>query len=61
MFFSQAYKVDVFESNIGIIWTYVFEWYVIRCGFEDGHQKHIMGSLEIGLCVQNMLTILRLQ
>ena len=26
-------KVDVFWSNIEKIWTPIFEWYVVRCGF----------------------------
>jgi hypothetical protein len=32
-------------------------WYVVRCGFKHWHQKD-MCLKKIGLCVQDMLTIL---
>ena len=47
------------NSNIAIIWTPIPEWYVVRCGSKNGHQKD-MCSKEIELRVQNILTILSL-
>ena len=32
-------KVGVPSSNITTIWTPVFEWYVVRCGSKNGHQR----------------------
>jgi hypothetical protein len=52
-------KVDMPKSNIAIIWTPTFGWYVFRCEFENKHKKD-MCLKKIGLCVQNMLTILGL-
>ena len=49
-------NVDVHKSNIGIIWTPIFEWYVIRCGFEIDTTKTCVS--ESGLRAQNMLPIL---
>jgi hypothetical protein len=40
------------DSNTSLIWTLVFEWYVIWCGFKNGHQK------KIGLCAQIFIIIL---
>ena len=40
-----------------IIWTPVFERYVVRCGSKNWHQIY-MCLKEIGLCAQNMLIIL---
>ena len=51
-------KVDVYWSNMAIIWTPIFEWYVVRCGSEIGHQKGVMPFKEFGLHAQHMLTIL---
>ena len=45
------------DSNISIIWTPIFEWYVVRCGSKNGQQIYIC-SKQIGLCAQNMLTVL---
>ena len=47
------------NSNMGIIWTPIFEWYVVRWWSKDGHQK-FMYLKEIGLRAQNMLIILGL-
>jgi hypothetical protein len=49
-------KVDVPKFNIAIIWTPIFEWYVIRCGAKNEHQN-TMYLKEIGLDAQNMLTL----
>ena len=57
---ANTYKVNMYNSNITIMWTPIFEWKAIRCGFEDGHQKGIMCLKEIGLRAQNMLNILGL-
>ena len=43
-----------FHTNI--ILTLIFEWYVIKCGSKNGHQKDTCLK-EIGLSAQNMLTI----
>ena len=45
------------KSNTTITWTPIFEWYVVRCGSKNGHHN-IMCLQEIGLCAQNMLSIL---
>ena len=37
----------------------IFEWYAVRCGFKNGAQKYICLN-DIGLHVQNMITILGL-
>ena len=50
-------KVDVPKSNIAIIRAPIVEWYVIRYEPKIGHQKD-MCSKQIGLCAQNMLTII---
>ena len=47
------------NSNIGIIWTPIFEWYVVRCGPKNGYHKD-MYLKEIGLSAQILLTILGL-
>ena len=52
-------NVDVPNSNAIIIWTHVFEWFVIGFWSKSGHQKN-MFSREVGLHAQNMLTILSL-
>ena len=49
-------KVDTHKSNIAIIRIPIVEWYVVRCKSKIWHQKD-MCSKEIGLCAQNMLTI----
>ena len=51
-------KVDIPDSNTTIIWTPIFEWYVVRCGFKNRYQKGIMCLKEIGLRAQNMISIL---
>ena len=51
------YKVDVPKSKTTIIWTPIFEWYVVRCGSKNRHPIH-MCLKEIGPCAQNMLIIL---
>ena len=50
-------KVDVPNSSIAIIWTLVFEWYMVRCRSKNGHQKD-MCLVEVELRAQNMLIIL---
>ena len=52
---------DVFNKGKQIYGTYLnqtptFEWYVVRYGSQDGHQKG-MCYKKIGLCAQNLLTI----
>ena len=37
--------------------THSFEWYLVRCDFKNGYQKNTYLK-EIGLCAQNMTTIL---
>ena len=51
-------KVDACKSNIEIIWTLIFEWYVVRSGSKNGHQNGLMCLKEIGLRTRNMLIIL---
>ena len=48
--------VDVPNSNTTIIWTPIFELYVIICGTKYGYQND-MSFKATELCVQNMLTI----
>ena len=47
-------KVDVPKANIAIIITPTFQWYMVRCGSKNEHQKgrHVFRS------DRNMLTIL---
>ena len=42
---------------IRAISTPIFEWYVVKYGSENQHQKD-MRVIKIGLCAQNMLPIL---
>jgi hypothetical protein len=51
---SSKTKVDMPNFNTTIIWILIFEWYVVMCGFKNGHQKY-MCLKEIGLCAQHML------
>jgi hypothetical protein len=54
-------KVDyVPKSNIAIIWTPIFERYVIRCESKDEHQTKMccIWKRSIGPCAQNRLIIL---
>jgi hypothetical protein len=30
-------KVKVPKSNIAIIWTPIYDWYVVRCGSKNRH------------------------
>ena len=48
---------DLPKSNIAIMWTLIFEWYVVRGGSKNGPQKDMYLN-KIGQHVQNMLTIL---
>ena len=50
-------RVDIPYSNIARIWTPIFEWYVVRSGSKNGHQKDLCLK-ETRTCAQNMLTIL---
>ena len=50
-------KANMPYSVTSLIGTTMFEWCVVRCGSENAYQKH-MYSNEIGLCAQNMMTIL---
>ena len=52
-----CYKVDVLNSATYRIKIRIFKGYVVRCDFENGFQADICLQ-EIGICVQNMLTIL---
>jgi hypothetical protein len=52
-------QVSVPTFNTTIIWTPLFEWYVVTCGSKGGHQKDIICVKEIGLRAQNMLIMLR--
>ena len=52
-----CYKVDVLNAATYLNQIHIFEWYVVRCDFENGFQKDICLK-EIGLCAQNMLTFL---
>ena len=49
--------VDVPKSNIGIVYTPPFEWYVVRCGSMNIHKKCTCIK-KIRLCAHNILTIL---
>ena len=52
------FETDVLKSNITtVIRAPIFEWYVVRCGSKNWHQKdtYLQG---IGLCAQNMLNSL---
>ena len=50
-------KIDVPNFNTRTIWTFIFKWYVVRCGSKNGHQNDTWLK-DIGLCAQNMLSIL---
>ena len=50
-------RVDVPNSNTTIIQTPILDWYVVKCGSKNRHQKD-MCSKYIGSLAQNMLTIL---
>ena len=45
------------KSNIAILWTPIFEWYVVRCGSKNGCQK-CMCLKGTRLHSQNMLSML---
>jgi len=51
------HKKDVPNLHTYADWTPVFEWYVVKCGSRNGHQKDVCLK-EIRLCVQSMITIL---
>ena len=46
--------MDVPNSKTATIWTSIFEWYVVMCGYKTDTKK--MCPKEIGLCTQHMLT-----
>ena len=52
-----THKVDVPISISDLKWILVFEWCMVGWGSKNGHQKDICWK-EIGLYVQNLLTIL---
>ena len=52
-------RVDMPKSNAIITSKPIFEWYVVRCGSKNGHQKDICLK-EIRLRVQNMPIALNL-
>jgi hypothetical protein len=54
---SFALKVNVPNSATHLTQTIKFEWYVVCCGFKNGHQKYTCLK-EIGLHAQDMLSIL---
>ena len=43
------------KPNIAIIWTLIFELYVVKCGSNNGHHMFVK---EIKLCAQHTLIIL---
>lgn len=49
-------KVDVPESNIEIIWTPKFKWYVVGVNVRRDNQRD-MCLKKIGLRAQHMITI----
>ena len=53
----QLRKTSRIRLLILITNLYIFEWYVVRCGFKNGCWKDLCLKV-IGLCVQNMMTIL---
>lgn len=45
----KLYKIDVLNPNkLIILWTLIFEWFMVRCGPKNGHDKDICIK-EIGL------------
>ena len=52
-------KIDMPNLVTSLKWTPIFEWYVIWCGFKNRYQKD-MCLKEVGLCIQNVIIILRL-
>ena len=51
-------KVDnLYLVNTLLIRTPIFEWYVVWCGSKNKSQKE-MCLEEVGLCAQNMITII---
>jgi hypothetical protein len=40
-------KVDMPNSQIAIFSTHVFEWYVVRCGSKNRHQKDMFSIANI--------------
>ena len=52
-------KVDVPNSNMTMIWTPLFEWYVeVRRGSKKRFLQNYMCLKEIKPCAKNMLTTL---
>ena len=50
--------VDIPNSNIlALFWTLIFDWYVVRCGSENQHQK-VVCSTQIRPSAQNMMIII---
>ena len=45
------------KSNIAIMWTLCFTWYVVGWGSKNGHHKNVCLK-EIRLCAKNMINIL---
>jgi hypothetical protein len=56
---AKTYNVDVPKSNTTIFWTPILEWYVVKCGFKNGHQRDMCLKEIQGLHAQNMIIILR--
>ena len=50
----QKYKITIPISNILIIWTPIFEWFMVRSVSKNGHQKDRCRE-EIGLHAMYML------
>ena len=51
---TQAFKVDVPNSNTKIIWINIFEWYMVRSGSKNGHQNtYVQKRLDYMLNSQN--------
>jgi hypothetical protein len=50
-------KAEVPNYNTTIIWTPIFEWYVVGCGSKNRHQNDTYFK-EIGLHARDLITIL---
>ena len=54
---SYSIKIDMLDSVTYLNRTPIFEWYMVRFGSKDGHQKDICLK-EIGLRAQTIITVL---
>ena len=51
-------KVDMPSSNTTIIQASRFEWFMVKCGSKNGHQKNNTCSQEVGPRAENKLAVL---